>query len=52
LQFVTQHPGATTAQIAEATGIAKRTLHSTIYHLKKRGELVSDGDGVRLAEVS
>lgn len=49
LAFVGANPGATVAQISDATGIAKPTLHSTVYGLKRRGELQASGDGVELA---
>lgn len=49
LVFVAKNPGATVAQISEATGIAKPTLHTTVYGLKRRGELVPSGEGVALS---
>lgn len=49
LAFVGANPGATVAQISDATGIAKPTLHSTVYGLKRRGDLAASGDGVKLA---
>jgi hypothetical protein len=48
LAFVGANPGATVAEISDATGIAKPTLHSTVYGLKRRGDLEASGDGVKL----
>lgn len=42
-------PGITVAQLAETTGIAKPTVHSTVYALTRAGELARDGDGVKVA---
>lgn len=47
LAYVAENPGATIAQIAEATGIAKPTLYTTVSGLKKRGELIASGRGVK-----
>lgn len=47
LAYVAAHPGATVAQIADATGIAKPTLHTTVSGLKKRGDLIAAGRGVK-----
>lgn len=48
LSFVASNPGATVAQIADATGIARPTTHSTVYTLRRKGELAADGNGVRV----
>ncbi|MDO8211000.1 helix-turn-helix domain-containing protein [Conexibacter sp. CPCC 206217] len=50
LAFVASNPGATVAQISDATGIAKPTMHSTVYSLRHKGELVAEGAGVALPE--
>jgi IclR-like helix-turn-helix domain-containing protein len=47
LEYVDKNPGATVAQISDATGIARPTLHTTVYALKRRGELVAHGRGVQ-----
>lgn len=49
LQLAGQQPGITVAELFDATGIAKPTLHSTIYALTRRGELQRAGDGIKLA---
>jgi hypothetical protein len=49
LAYVERTPGARVAEIAEATGIPKPTVHSTVYGLKRNGVLIPEGDGVRVA---
>lgn len=51
LAYVAEHSGATVAQIADATGIAKPTLHSTVSQLKRRGDLIAAGRGVKTPQV-
>lgn len=48
LGYVSRHPGARAIEIAEATGIARATMQTTLYQLKRKGDLVPDGDGVSL----
>lgn len=50
LAFVRTHPAASVTQIAQATGIARPTLHTTVSVLKRAGVLRSDGEGVSLAQ--
>ncbi|WP_041730058.1 helix-turn-helix domain-containing protein [Conexibacter woesei] len=49
LHLAAERPGITVAEIAQETGIGKPTVHSTVYALKRRGELENAGDGVKLA---
>lgn len=51
LAYVAENPSATVAQISDATGIAKPTLHATVYGLKRTGDLVSSGRGVKTPQV-
>jgi hypothetical protein len=52
LAFVASNPGATVVQISDATGIAKPTMHSTVYALRRKGKLAADGDGVTIPSTS
>lgn len=52
LSLAGERPGITVAEIAQATGIGKPTVHSTVYALTRRGELARAGDGVKLADSS
>ena len=49
LRIAGEQPGITVAEIAQATGIGKPTVHSTVYALTRRGELQRAADGVKLA---
>lgn len=51
LRVVRAQPGVSASQVAERTGIAKPTVHTTISQLKRKGILEPAGaNGVRLAE--
>lgn len=51
LEVVGQRPGISAREVAELTGIAKPTVHTTISQLKRKGILVPEGaSGVKLAE--
>jgi hypothetical protein len=50
IKLARERPGVTVAEIAAVTRIGKPTVHSTVYALRSRGVLVTDGAGVRLAE--
>lgn len=53
LKIVERQPGVSASEVAEQTGIAKPTVHTTISQLKRKGILEPEGaNGVRLAEVS
>ena len=52
LRVVGERPGITAAEVAEATGIAKPTVHTTISQLKRKGILEPEGNGVKLASGS
>jgi len=52
LQVVRERPGVSAAEVAEATKIAKPTVHTTISQLKRKGILEPEGNGVRLAKGS
>lgn len=50
LAHVAEHPGATVAQISDATGIPRPTLYTTVSGLKKKGELIATGRGVKVPQ--
>ncbi|HXC46487.1 MAG TPA: helix-turn-helix domain-containing protein [Solirubrobacteraceae bacterium] len=50
LAVVAEHPGIAAPRIAALTGLKRSLVASTISRLKRRGELVAEGDGVRLPE--
>jgi DNA-binding transcriptional ArsR family regulator len=53
LKIVEQQPGVSASEVAEQTGIAKPTVHTTISQLKRKGILEPEGaNGVRLAQAS
>lgn len=50
LNVVRERPGISAAEVADVTGIAKPTVHTTISQLKRKGILERDASGgVRLA---
>ncbi|MCW2954424.1 MAG: putative transcriptional regulator [Conexibacter sp.] len=53
LRIVEQQPGVSASEVADQTGIAKPTVHTTISQLKRKGILEPEGaNGVRLAKAS
>lgn len=48
LVVVGRRAGITVAEIATLTGIARPTVHSTVYALRARGILATEGTGVRI----
>src|ERR1700722_16741243 len=48
LAVVAEHPGIAAPEIATLTGLKRPLVASTISRLKRRGELLAHGDGVRL----
>lgn len=53
LKVVGERPGISAAEVAEVTGIAKPTVHTTISQLKRKGILEPEGtNGVRLSGAS
>ncbi len=53
LEVVRERPGVSAAEVAEATKIAKPTVHTTISQLKRKGILAPEGaNGVKLAKAS
>jgi DNA-binding transcriptional ArsR family regulator len=49
LRLARERPGISVSEIADATGIGKPTVHSTVYTLKRRGILDATSDGVKPA---
>lgn len=49
LKLVGERPGISATEVADATGIAKPTVHTTISQLKRKGILEPEGSGVKLA---
>jgi predicted HTH transcriptional regulator len=49
LELVARRPGITAAEISEETDIKRTVVASTVSRLKRNGELVEQGHGVRLA---
>lgn len=53
LKIVGEQPGVSASEVADQTGIAKPTVHTTISQLKRKGILEPEGaNGVRLANAS
>lgn len=51
LKAVGERPGISASEVADVTGIAKPTVHTTISQLKRKGILAQEGaSGVRLVE--
>lgn len=50
LALVGQRPGIRNREIADETGIGRRVVATAVSKYKRDGLLVSDGDGVRLAD--
>jgi sugar-specific transcriptional regulator TrmB len=48
LAYVADHPGASAAEISDATGIPRPTTHTTVSQLKRKGDLAPEGSGVTL----
>lgn len=51
LAAIAEHPGITSARVAELTGLKRPVVSSTITRLKRTGELYNHGQGVCLAEI-